>query len=215
MKKSMSKMILAAVLISNFLGISQVFAQINSHVYAPYAYYQDYEFKTESGEAQGMEITTQYGPDRNGRYQFMVDHGGARVVFVYALTNKGIEELAYFPDGAPTEDLRYHEDAEDLQKSTILPAELRIGGSFSGGYRNEKTLKIVNIHDRMEINGIYYYDVVEVQDTTQADKDITYFYAPGVGMITEVDQQSGQAPVKYLLESTTGPTSKLVQLIKE
>lgn len=215
MKKVITKILLAFVLSSQWLSVQQVFAQINSHVYAPYAYYQDYEFKTESGEPRGMEITTQYGPDRNGRYQFMVDHGGARVVFVYALTNKGVEELAYFPDGAPTEDLRYHEDAEDLQKSTILPAELRIGVTFSGGYRNEKTLKIIDIHDRMEINGIYYYDVVEVQDTTQADKAVTYFYAPGVGMITEVDQQTGQTPVKYLLESTTGPTSKLVQLIKE
>lgn len=219
------RFLISLIFISSFLssGISiqaQETAELtlDVHEYAPYAFYQTYNFHGEGNEFAGMEVKTNFGPDKNGRYQFTLDNGGVSVVFVYALTHQGVEELAFFPEASGNSDLRYHEDSNDNRTSLILPVDVSVGGQFNRGYRDQEPLIITEIIPRYNLQGVIYYNVL-VMEAQQEDfnQQTRYYYAPAVGLIKEEFIPDPDENYKIIreLKEVAGPTKFLVDLVQE
>lgn len=191
---------------------------LEAHTYAPYAFYQSYDFYGEGNEFAGMEVKTNFGPDQNGRYQFTLDNGGVSIVFVYALTNEGVEELAFFPDASGNQDLRYQADSEDNRTSLIIPNELTVGTQFNRGYSDQDALVIKEILPRYNLQGVIYYNVLVIEPQLQeGNQRIRFYYAPAVGLIKDEfipDINEDYSIISELTE-VAAPTKFLVDQIQD
>ena len=176
--------------------------QLNSADYAPYVN-SSYDYKASNLEWINGQLTDsymevgndyrlthlQYGPDAEGRYQFVMDDSSIGIkTFVYQIASDGVYELAYFETGnEELIDFRYHADAQDEIKSLILPSDMSLGSKFLSGYRQQNEYVVMEHYDSYLHQGQVYHDVIELRHLDNADSSWKHhvFYAPQVGIISD------------------------------
>lgn len=165
---------------------NQELDNVDSIDYAPFMYFNNYEYLGSGHEFAGYKAVLLYPLNENGIYQFRRDGGGTSISYVYQLTEDGIYELSYFPEVYDATDFRNHKDTLDEQKSLIFPAKFKIGDQFNCGYREDQVYEVVDILPNYLLNDQDYQNVV-VLSSHQVTDDYTqfFYYAPEYGLILD------------------------------
>lgn len=200
------KFVCLGILLLALLRAYPVQAQVwDSHDYAPFTNFMDYRYVGEGSEFAGRVVNLEYGVNSQGYYQFRSDNTGAQLVHIYRLADEGIYEEAHFVEPARG-DLRKDPDARDELRSLILPRRLEVGLTFKSGYQDEITLQVSKIIKQFDFMGTKYHDVIVIEDITHLpDSKLSYYYAPGYGLIYEHYQaDGGDFQVHTRLEAVQG-----------
>lgn len=196
--------------------VSAVQEIVDTRLYAPYAFYQHYDYPGEGNEFVPFQAKLQYAPDENGVYQASVSTAGTTVVYVYQLSKSGVFELAYFPENYGDEDMRNHPDAVDDIKSLVFPASLHVGDDIVRGYSQHKeTYTVANIEANYSIGDAWYPNVLVLEKVGTEGYTQRLYYAPGVGVIKDeyIDDEFPDAPMVAQLETIKGPSSYGISLM--
>lgn len=217
MKKIISFLIFIAFSFPVFT-VSAVEEIVDTRLYAPYAFYQHYDYPGEGHEFVPFTAELQYAADENGIYQVAVDNTGTRTVYVYQLTESGVYELAYFPENYSNEDMRGHADVLDDVKSLVFPASLHVGDDIIRGYsQNTETFTVASIEANYSIGDVWYPNVLVLESANTEGYTYRLYYAPGVGLIKDeyIDHEMPDAPMVAELETIKGPSSYAIRLMQK
>lgn len=216
--KKLTSFIIFILLSLPVFTVSAVEEIVDTRLYAPYAFYQHYDYSGEGHEFVPFTAELQYAADENGIYQVSVDNSGTTTVYVYQLTDSGVYELAYFPENYSNEDMRGHADVHDDLKSLFFPASLHVGDDIIRGYgQNKETFTVASIEANYSIGNAWYPNVLVLESVNTEGYTFRLYYAPGVGLIKDeyIDHEIPDAPMVAQLETIKGPSSYAIRLMQQ
>lgn len=155
---------------------------IDTQSYALYLNFISYTY-TDMKSGANTHYLLEFPIDQNGRYQVtLLRDNLPAAAYVYEMNDTGLYEIAYLNTYHDVMDMRYSPEAEDNQKSLILPRTVSEGMTFSSGDGNPITHTIIDTHATLTIGNITYQNLIQVERTSFGEPEY-YYFAPQIGLI--------------------------------